>query len=125
MGQGLALGRGIVVSSPGSVELAEEALDPRSVVAGSPRTSAGVIASAKLPGGETLEAGVWRCSEGQVTDVEVDEVFVVLSGRATIEHEGSVHQVGAGDVCVLPRGARTRWTVHESLTKVFVTAEPA
>ncbi len=52
----MALGRAIVVSSPGSVELAEEALDPN-------------------------------------------------------------------DVLVLPEGARTEWSIHEDLTKVFVIAE--
>ena len=27
--------------------------------------------------------------------------------------------VGPGDVCILERGARTTWTVHEPLRKVF------
>ena len=47
----------------------------------------------------------------------------MLSGRATIEHEGASHEVGPGDVCVLPEGAETEWTIHEELTKVFVIAE--
>jgi len=55
-----------------------------------------------------------------VTDVEVDEVFVVLSGRATIEfEEGRILEVGPGDVAVPPEGAATRWTVHETLRKVY------
>jgi uncharacterized cupin superfamily protein len=60
-----------------------------------------------------------------VTDVESDEMFVVLTGRATIEllDRGQVLQVAAGDVCMLMEGERTRWTVHETLRKVYqVTA---
>jgi uncharacterized protein len=115
--------RSIVVVSPGDVELTESSLDPSTVLSGSPRTSEGEIATAPLPGGGELAIGVWRCTEGTVTDVEANETFVVLSGRATIEHEGASHEVGPGDVCVLPAGAETRWTVHETITKVFVIVE--
>lgn len=114
------MSRRIVVSSPGAVALGEEPLDPGSIISGEPRTSAGEIASVGLPDGSTLETGVWRCTAGVVTDTEVDETFVVISGRATIEHDGDSHDVGPGDVCVLPAGAETKWTVHEDLTKVYV-----
>ena len=113
----------IVVASPGDVELHEEPLDPGSVVSGSPRVHEGEIAEAERAAG-TLSTGIWRCGVGVVTDVEVDETFVVLSGRATIEHDGSSHEVGPGDVCVLPAGAGTTWTIHEELTKIFVTLSP-
>lgn len=125
MGEGLALSRAIVVSSPLTVELAEEALDPADVLAGEPATAAAEIAAAPLPGGGTLSTGVWRCTRGRVRDVEADETFIVLSGRATIEHDGTAYEVGPGDVCVLPAGAATEWTIHEDLTKVFVIVEPA
>ncbi|MFN8111576.1 MAG: cupin domain-containing protein [Solirubrobacterales bacterium] len=116
----MALSRRIVVSSPGSVALTEEPLDPGTILDGDPRTSAGEIAAVPLPDGATLETGVWSCTPGVVTDVEADETFVVISGRATIEHDGETHEVGPGDVCVLPADAETRWTVHETLTKVYV-----
>jgi uncharacterized cupin superfamily protein len=116
--------RPIVVARPGAVELAESELDPGSIAAGSPRTFECEIAEAPLPGGATLTTGVWRCTEGTVTDVEADETFLVLSGRATIEHEGTGHEVGPGDVYILPAGAETRWTVHETITKVFVVHGP-
>ena len=119
----MGIARRIVVSSPSGVELADEPLDPETILAGDPRTSSAEIASAPLGDGSTLETGVWRCTAGVVTDVEVDETFVVLSGRATIEHDGETHDVGPGDVCVLPAGAETRWTVHEDLTKVYVLVD--
>jgi uncharacterized cupin superfamily protein len=112
--------RPIVVARPDAVELAESELDPASVVSGSPRTFEGEIAEVPLAAAGTLATGVWRCTEGVVTDVEADETFVVLSGRATIEHDGTSYEVAPGDVCVLPAGAATRWTVHETITKVFV-----
>ena len=117
------MSRRIVVSSPRSVELSEEALDPSTILAGSPQTFEGEIAMVPLPGGAELATGIWRCTPGTVTDVEADETFVVLSGRATIEHDGASHEVGPGDVCVLPAGAETTWTVHETLTKVFVIVD--
>lgn len=85
-------------------------------VAGDPLVGATEVAVA--PG---VEVGVWSHTPGVSTDVEVDEVFVVLSGRATIEFSnGTVMEVGPGDVGVLPSGATTRWTVYEELRKVYV-----
>ena len=55
LGEGLDVGRRIVVASPGSVELGEEALDPATIVAGSPRTFEGEIATAPLADG--VDAG--------------------------------------------------------------------
>ena len=64
--------------------------------------------------------GIWRITQGTVTDTEQDELFVVIEGRATIEvADGPTIDVGPGDVCILERGARTTWTVHEPLRKVF------
>jgi uncharacterized cupin superfamily protein len=55
------------------------------------------------------------------TDVEAEEVFVVLRGRATIEVAGGpTLQVGPGDIGVLHAGDQTTWTVHEDLRKVYV-----
>jgi uncharacterized cupin superfamily protein len=94
---------------------ADKPLDPAQVVAGSPAT-----ASLVLPSDDTVERGIWEITPGTVTDVEADEMFVVISGRATIAVEGGpVFDVGPGDVCVLTEGARTTWTVHETLRKVY------
>ncbi len=68
-----------------------------------------------------LEVGVWQHAVGGSRDVEADEVLVVLSGRATIEIEGGpVIEVGPGDLGLLTAGARTTWTIHETLRKVYV-----
>ncbi|HET9169082.1 MAG TPA: cupin domain-containing protein [Actinospica sp.] len=106
------------VSVAGAV-LNPDELDPASIVSGDPRTASLVLH--EQPGaGRTVERGVWEITPGVVTDVEADEMFVVLSGRATIEiQDGPTLEVGPGDVAVLPEGAVTRWTVHETLRKVY------
>ena len=96
-------------------ELEPDPLDPAQVVEGDPQTSSFVLASG--PGDR--ESGVWRCTPGTFTDVEVSETFVVLAGRATIAYDGGEVEVGPGDVCELSAGAETLWTVHETLLKGF------
>jgi uncharacterized protein len=100
-------------------ELTVDGPEPSSVVAGNPVTSSRVLSETG-----TVERGIWQITPGTVADVEADEMFVVISGRATIAVEGGpVFDVGPGDVCVLTEGARTTWTVHETLRKVYqVTA---
>jgi uncharacterized protein len=88
------------------------------VLDGAPATG-----TVEFPGVDGLEVGVWEHTAGSSTDVEVDEVFVVLRGRATIEVEGGPElQVGPGDLGLLEAGSRTRWHVHEPLRKVYVAA---
>ena len=102
--------------------LTPDELDPAQILSGDPRVASVVLheSPATGPGGRVVERGVWEITPGVVTDVEADEVFVVLSGRATIEFEdGPTLEVGPGDVAVLPEGAVTRWTVHETLRKVY------
>jgi uncharacterized cupin superfamily protein len=91
-------------------------LDPDQVVSGDPQVSAREILS-----DEAIEVGIWQHTAGVSTDVEADEVFVVLAGRATIAiADGPTLEVGPGDVGVLAAGTRTTWTVHEDLRKVYV-----
>ncbi|WP_144719552.1 cupin domain-containing protein [Agrococcus jejuensis] len=93
-----------------------EPLPEADVVDGAP--SAGSVALATI--GE-VEVGVWRMTRGVATDVEVDEAFVVLSGRASIRFaDGETVEASPGDLVTLHAGERTEWTVHETLTKVYV-----
>ncbi|HUW17643.1 MAG TPA: cupin domain-containing protein [Actinomycetes bacterium] len=91
-------------------------LDPDQVVHGDPQVSAREILA-----DDAVAVGIWQHTAGVSTDVEADEVFVVLSGSATIVIDGGpTLAVGPGDVGVLAAGARTTWTVHEDLRKVYV-----
>ena len=100
-----------------SIELTPDPLDPSQVVSGNPQVSA--CSSCSTP--SRLAVGVWQHTAGVSTDVEVDEIFVVLRGRATIEVAGGpTLEVGPGDVGVLEAGAETTWTIHEDLRKIYI-----
>jgi uncharacterized protein len=92
-------------------------LDPAQVVYGDPKVSELVISESE--DGRVVR-GIWQITPGVVTDTEADEVFVVLSGRATVAFaDGTSIEVGPGDVAVLTEGAETTWTIHETLRKVY------
>lgn len=70
---------------------------------------------------DAYEVGVWEHAVGRSTDVETDEVFVVLagSGRVFLE-DGSVLVLRPGTVGVLYAGTRTVWEIDEPLRKVWI-----
>jgi len=69
-----------------------------------------------------IEVGVWEHSVGTSTDTEVEEVFVVLSGRGTVTcDQGGEILLEPGSIGMLPMGAKTVWTVTEPLRKVWIT----
>lgn len=80
--------------------LQHEPADPGSIAAGLPST-----ASRTLLHLSSAEIGVWEMTEGGLFDTEVDEVFVVLSGRAMItrldEPELPSIEIGPGTICRL------------------------
>ncbi len=104
-------------------DISFEAVDPADTVTGSPVQGVAELGSI----GETA-LGIWELRGGTVTDTEVDELFVVLSGGATIEFldetraDGSPRMVDvkAGDVMRLVAGSRTRWSVDDHIRKVYI-----
>lgn len=90
-------------------------LDAEQVVEGSP--SAGSVPLTTL--GDS-EVGVWEMTPGVCTDVESDEVFVVLSGSATVQFDdGTTLELQPGSVAQLRDGEHTTWTVRETLRKIY------
>ncbi|WP_149083653.1 MULTISPECIES: cupin domain-containing protein [Microbacterium] len=76
-----------------------------------------------LDDGGGVEVGVWEMTPGTATDTEEDEVFVVLSGRATVAFTTPALpsvDLRPGSVLRLTAGMRTVWTVTETLRKVSV-----
>jgi uncharacterized cupin superfamily protein len=101
-----------------TLDLDHEPVPADQSVRGEPTTAATAIDEF---GG--LEVGVWEMTPGVMTDVEADEVFVVVSGSATVEFgDGSQSlRIGPGDVVRLAAGSETVWTVSETLRKVYLT----
>ncbi|WP_406443713.1 cupin domain-containing protein [Streptomyces sp. NBC_00631] len=101
---------------PGA-ELEPDPLDPAQIVSGTPEVTGKVVWESA--DGRQIR-GIWQITPGVVTDTEADELFVVVSGSATVEVEGGpTFTVGPGDMAVLRAGDRTTWTVHETLRKAY------
>lgn len=101
-----------------TVEVPVEPLPAEQVVAGSP--AAGFVVLDERDG---HEIGVWEMTPGSATDTESDEVFVVLSGHATVTFESpelAPLELTPGSVVRLTDGMRTTWVVHETLRKVYL-----
>jgi uncharacterized cupin superfamily protein len=121
-------------------DLEHEAVAPDDVVAGAPTT-----ATAELVAEGDRRIGLWEITPGVVTDTEADEVFVVLAGRGRVEFlspaggapgdpvpGGGVPgdpvpgelpeplELAPGTVGRLSAGTRTRWTITETLRKVYI-----
>ncbi|MFS2280476.1 cupin domain-containing protein [Microbacterium sp. OR21] len=101
-----------------SLALPSEPIDEAQVRGGAPRAGHVVLDEA---GGRSI--GVWEHTPGVSTDVEADEVFVVVAGSATLEFEHPALppvELRPGTVVRLDAGMRTVWTIHETLRKVYV-----
>ena len=102
--------------------LEKDDLDPSQIISGSPEVSS-LILSTNLNG--RILRGIWKCTKGVVTDVEQDEMFTVILGRATVVIEGGpTLEISPGHVGELHRGARTTWTIHEDILKTFQITLP-
>ena len=109
------LDAGALVSA-GEVEVPLAPVPSAQVVAGSPSTG-----SVDLD--EDMGIGVWEMTPGAMSDVEIDEVFVVVAGSATVEFVDPVLpsiELEAGAIVRLEAGMRTVWTVRETLRKVYL-----
>lgn len=99
-----------------TADLGAQPLPRDEVVAGAP--SAGVRPVADLG---DVEIGLWEMSRGVARDIEVDEVFLVLSGAGEVRFEdGETIALAPGVAVRLRAGERTEWTVTSTLRKVYV-----
>lgn len=110
------IARVIPAGSLPDVDLPLTPLDPDQVVAGQPQ-----VRTLPIHQSPQVSIGIWQHGIGVSRDIEADEVFIVLDGRATIEVEdGPTLHIGPGDIGLLPAGARTTWTIHQPLRKAYV-----
>jgi uncharacterized cupin superfamily protein len=88
------------------------------IIAGTPATAGCALGSI---GG--LEYGLWEMTPGTVTDVEADEVFVVIEGAGLLEfldRSMPALTLAPGVIVRLGEGMNTRWTVTETLRKFYL-----
>ena len=96
--------------------LTHEPLPADEVVAGTP--TAGVLSLDTVGG---TEVGLWEMAVGTARDTEVDEVFVIVSGRGHVTFDdGERIDLAPGVAVRLTAGERTVWAVTETLRKVWV-----
>lgn len=110
----------LLTSSVTDLPLTHEPLPAADVIGPGP---AGAPTAAVQPldslGG--VEVGVWEMSAGSATDVEVDEVFVVLTGRGTVTFDdGETIALAPGVTVRLHAGEHTSWRIEEPLRKVYL-----
>ena len=108
---------GVEVFRLADIAVKHIAADAGDVVSGAP--TLGTTAITTL-GDSGVEVGVWEMSVGAVRDVEADEVFLVLTGSATITTAGSSVVVEAGDLVRLTAGTETTWEVTAPLRKLYL-----
>ena len=67
--------------------------------------------------------GIWECQPGgwPVLDRPDTEFTYIVSGRARLTDDatGTVTEIGAGDLVILPPGWSGRWDVIETVRKVY------
>jgi uncharacterized cupin superfamily protein len=92
-----------------------------------PLEADGILAGRPVAAGKTLgefsgtELGLWTLTAGTVRDIEIEEVFVVLAGDATVRFDtGESIELAPGVVVRLHAGERTEWEVRSTLRKVYV-----
>lgn len=67
--------------------------------------------------------GLWEAGPGADADVEVEELFLVLSGKGEVAFsDGSVIELRPGTLVRLREGDETTWTITERIRKFYVTA---
>ena len=97
-----------------SADVHAQVLDPDGVSEALATASAALVVT-------QVEVGLWEAGPGADTDVEADEVFLVLTGAGTITFDdGSAIDLHPGVLVRLHEGDRTTWEISERLRKLYL-----
>ena len=99
--------------------LDDEPVEPDKVLAGSPTTG-----YKELGVWRGVEVGIWEMTPGSMRDSEVEEVFIIIAGEATltrtIDGQDVTVELSPGVVCHLEEGEENRWDVRVALRKIYI-----
>lgn len=74
-----------------------------------------------------IKLGVWECTEGKFTAdrTSIAEYCHIISGSAVVENDSdqTACEIKSGDLLVLPKGWRGRWTIKEHVRKLYVLSD--
>ena len=74
-----------------------------------------------------IKVGVWECTIGQFTADRsaIAEYCHIISGSALVENDGgqTVRKIKAGDLLVLPKGWKGKWTITEHMRKLYILSD--
>ncbi|KQX05430.1 MULTISPECIES: cupin domain-containing protein [unclassified Leifsonia] len=108
-----------------ALEIPLEPVPGEQVVEGTPQTGYIELAPVGAVAATGVDIGVWEMTAGAMSDVETDEVFVVIAGSAEVEFEsGQRVAYAVGDIGRLRAGQRTIWRVGERIRKVYLAPSP-
>ena len=97
-------------------QLELEELDPEQIVSGTPETTELTL----LEAGSGETSGLWQITPGVVTDTEVEESFMVITGKGHITFEdGSQIELEPGVTHRFKGGENTTWTIEQTLLKAY------
>lgn len=112
------------VTDAATLPLAHEPVPADQVVAGAPTTGYAPLDEPSVDAAAGVgELGVWEMTPGAMRDTEVDEVFLVIGGAATVEFVDPALppvELRPGAIVRLDAGMQTVWTVTETLRKLFI-----
>ena len=105
-----------------AVAMVHEAVEGWQRVSGDPST-----ANVPLGVASGTEFGLWEMTSGTMLDEEINEVFLIITGTATVEFLAPEHppiHLTPGSIVRLSEGMATRWTVTSEapLRKLYLAS---
>lgn len=73
-------------------------------------------------GDSEVEVGIWECTPGTFggSTGDFDEMMCMVAGRVSVAHDDGVYDIAPGTAWVTPRHWANRWTVHQTVRKLYV-----
>jgi len=107
----------ITFASPAEVELLDDPIPPRWVIAGSPQARSRRLSCSADGTSSTM---AWSCTAGRFNwHYSVDETLHIISGEVFVTDEsGQTHRLAAGDMVFFPAGTSSVWNVPNFVRKI-------